>query len=64
MEHVMVLKRPAAKIPIKSLAHRSKKVFNLGGLKMFSTHNKIKLSLSRPSTYPLPKALLIGFWDK
>jgi len=44
-------------------AKREKKFNPEGGSKMFTTRNKrTRLSFDRPSQYPLPQGLLIGFW--
>ncbi len=63
MSHAVVLERLSGEVSVK-LA-KSKKHDQKGGTKMPTTRSKTtKLSFERPSQYPLPQSLLIGFWGK
>ena len=62
----IVLERLLDEVLIGLPKIKSEKNFNPeGGSKMNRTRNKrTRLSFDRPSPYPLPKGLLIGFYGK
>lgn len=65
MGQAVVLKRPSREISIGLPKTGNKKTLNQEGeLKTYTTRNKkVRLSFNRPSPYPLPRSLLIGFWS-
>ncbi len=62
----IVLERLLEEVSISLPKIKNEKNFNPeGGSKMNTTRNKrTRLSFDRPSPYPLPKGLLIGFYGK